>query len=492
MSEFDAGRVVSADGSEARTETGAGSRTGTSTGTGFRIETDALGDVAVPSGAYWGAHTARALENFRVSGVPVSVHPHLVRALAQVKHAAALANGEIGVLEPHKVRAVAAACRAVAEGRHHDQFAVDVVQGGAGTSTNMNTNEVIANLALEHLGHPRGRYEHLDPLDDVNRCQSTNDTYPTALRIAISASLSELSTELTLLAAEFAAKGEEFATVVKVGRTQLQDAVPMTLGREFAAFGVTLTEDVARIGETLPLLAETSLGATAIGTGIAAEPGYAAAVVRHLRALTGLDVTPAADLVEATSDTGVFLLVSGVVKRTAVKLSKVCSDLRLLASGPRAGLAEIGLPPRQAGSSVMPGKVNPVIPEMVNQIAFATVGADVAITMAADNGQLQLNAFEPLIGHLLLQHIVWLARGCSALRTLCVAGVTANREHLARGAAHAVGAATALAPHIGHEAAAEVARQASRTGTDPIEVAVARGLLERETALRIMAAAAAG
>ncbi|MEU5275080.1 aspartate ammonia-lyase [Streptomyces asoensis] len=454
-----------------------------------RIESDALGDVRVPAQAYWGAHTARALDNFRVSGVPVGAHSHLVRALAQVKHAAALANGEIGVLEPHKVRAIAAACRAVAEGRHHEQFCVDVIQGGAGTSTNMNTNEVIANLALEHLGHARGSYEHLDPLDDVNRCQSTNDTYPTALRIAISTALGELCAELTSLAAEFAAKGAEFADVVKVGRTQLQDAVPMTLGREFGAFGVTLAEDVDRIRETLPLLAETNLGATAVGTGIAAEPGYAAAAVRHLRALTGLDVTPAADLVEATSDTGAFLLVSGVLKRTAVKLSKVCSDLRLLASGPRAGLAEICLPARQAGSSVMPGKVNPVIPEMVNQIAFATVGADVAVTMAADNGQLQLNAFEPLIGHLLLQHIGWLTHGCSALRTLCVAGITADRERLAHGAAGAVGAVTALAARIGHEAATEVARDASRTGADVVDVVVERGLLDRESALRLIAAA---
>jgi aspartate ammonia-lyase len=261
----------------------------------------------------------------------------------------------------------------------------------------------------------------------------------------------------------------------------------MTLGREFTAFGVTLAEDVERIGDTLPLLAETSLGATAIGTGIAAEPGYAAAAVQHLRTLTGLDRTTAADLVKATSDTGVFLLVSGVLKRTAVKLSKVCSDLRLLASGPRAGLAEIILPPRQAGSSVMPGKVNPVIPEMVNQIAFATAGADVAITMAADNGQLQLNAFEPLIGHLLLTHIAWLTRGCEALRTLCVAGVAADREQFAHRATGSVGAVTALAPRIGHEVAAAVARQAPVTGADVVDIVVARGLLDRPAALRLMA-----
>ncbi|MET8975617.1 aspartate ammonia-lyase [Streptomyces sp. NPDC004539] len=449
---------------------------------GLRTERDSLGELAVPAGAYWGVHTARARENFRVSGVPVSEHPHLVRALALVKHAAALANEEIGVLDPAKAAAIAAACRAVAEGRHHDQFCVDVVQGGAGTSTNMNANEVIANLALEHLGHPKGRYEFLHPLDDVNRCQSTNDVYPTALRLAVSAALIELRDELTLLSAEFTTKGVEFAGIAKTGRTQLQDAVPMTLGQEFGAFGVTLAEDVRRLGETLPLLGETSLGATAVGTGIAAAPGYAAAAVRHLRELTGLDVTPAADLVEATSDTGVFLLVSGVLKRTAVKLSKVCSDLRLLASGPHAGFGEINLPARQAGSSVMPGKVNPVIPEMVNQIAFATAGADVAITMAADNGQLQLNAFEPLIGHLLLQHIGWLTRGCAALRTLCVAGITPGRPREA-----AVGAVTALAPRIGHEAASAVAREALATGEPVLDVVVRRGLLDRESARGLMA-----
>ncbi|AXG81865.1 aspartate ammonia-lyase [Streptomyces paludis] len=458
----------------------------------FRTESDALGELAVPADAYWGVHTARALENFQVSGVPVAAHPPLVHALAAVKHAAALANREIGALEPHKADAIASACRAIAAGRHHGEFRVDVIQGGAGTSTNMNANEVIANLALEELGHERGRYDMLSPLDDVNRCQSTNDTYPTALRIAVSTSLDGLLAELALLSAAFTAKGTEFAEVVKVGRTQLQDAVPMTLGQEFAAFGTTVAEDTDRLRETLPLLAEVNLGATAIGTGVTAAPGYAEAAVRHLRALTGLDLRPAADLVEATSDTGVFLHVSGVLKRAAVKLSKICNDLRLLSSGPQHGFAEICLPPRQAGSSVMPGKVNPVIPELVNQIAYAAAGADVAITMAVENGQLQLNAFEPLIGHLLLTTVEWLTRGCHALRTRCVDGITANTEHLARRAAGSVGAVTALTPYIGYAAAAAIAKRALATGEPVADLVAAAGLLDRDRAIALMWPSAAG
>ncbi|MEU5615227.1 aspartate ammonia-lyase [Streptomyces sparsogenes] len=454
--------------------------------TTVRIECDSLGALPVPADAYWGVHTARALENFQASGIPLAAHPVLVRALATVKRAAARANGEIGVLEPEIASAIETACEAIEQGRHHQQFRVDVIQGGAGTSTNMNANEVIANLALEHLGLERGRYEVISPLDHVNRCQSTNDVYPTALRLAVSSALDGLLGELGPLTEAFAAKGKEFAHVVKVGRTQLQDAVPMTLGQEFTAFAVTLAEDIARIRETLPLLHEVSLGATAIGTGITAEAGYAEAAVRHLTTLTGLDLKPAADLVEATSDTGVFLLVSGVLKRFAVKLSKICNDLRLLSSGPQSGLAEIVLPPRQAGSSIMPGKVNPVIPEMVNQICYAVAGADVSVTMAAENGQLQLNAFEPLMGHLLLTSIQWLTRGCAALRTHCVVEISANEERLARQAARSVGSATALTPHIGYAAAARIARQALETGADVADLVVRAGLLDRETALRLL------
>ncbi|MEU5096193.1 aspartate ammonia-lyase [Streptomyces sp. NPDC020996] len=452
----------------------------------FRTERDSLGELAVPADAYWGVHTARALENFPISGIPVGAHRHLVVALAQVKHAAALANKEIGVLTPLRAEAIEAACRDIAAGRHHDQFCVDVIQGGAGTSTNMNANEVIANLALEHMTFERGRYDVISPLDHVNRCQSTNDVYPTAVKLAVSAALRELTGELESLCGAFAARGAAFGHVVKVGRTQLQDAVPMTLGREFNAFAATVAEDVARIGETLPLLAETNLGGTAIGTGVTAEPGYADAVLRHLRQLTGLEWTAAADLVEATSDTGVFLQVSGVLKRTAVKLSKICSDLRLLSSGPQAGFAEINLPPRQAGSSIMPGKVNPVIPEVVNQIAFAAVGADVSIAMAADNGQLQLNAFEPLIAHLLLRTAAWLTHGCTVLRTLCVDGITANEQRLAQQATASVAAVTALTPHIGYEAAARIAKRALASGGAVADLVAEEGLMDRHLAARLM------
>ncbi|MEV0703530.1 aspartate ammonia-lyase [Saccharopolyspora sp. NPDC050389] len=443
--------------------------------------------MPIPADAYWGVHTARALENFQISGIPLSAHPVLVRALSTVKRAAALANMEIGVIEPRKADAIIAACKAIEDGGHRGEFCVDVIQGGAGTSTNMNANEVIANLALEFLGHGRGRYDVLSPLDDVNRCQSTNDVYPTALRLATSTALCGLLSELGRLSEAFGAKGQEFTGVVKVGRTQLQDAVPMTLGQEFTAMGVTLAEDSDRIGEALPLLHEINLGATAIGTGITAEPGYAGAVVRHLRALTGLDLRPAADLVEATADTGVFLHASGVLKRTAVKLSKICSDLRLLSSGPQSGFAEINLPPRQAGSSIMPGKVNPVIPEAVNQIAYAVAGCDVSITMAAENGQLQLNAFEPLIGHLLLTMTEWLTRGCAALRVRCVEGITVNAERLASKVAGSVGSVTALTPHIGYEAAAAIAKQALATGSSVADLVEQAGLLSREQAVGLMA-----
>ncbi|MFZ3599393.1 aspartate ammonia-lyase [Streptomyces sp. BH104] len=454
--------------------------------TAFRTERDSLGALSVPADVYWGVHTARALENFQVSGIPLAAHPRLIQALATVKRAAAKANREIGALEADTAEAIEAACQAIEAGHHHQEFPVDVIQGGAGTSTNMNANEVIANLALEHLGFERGRYDVVSPLDHVNRCQSTNDVYPTALRLAVSGALGALVTELTSLAEAFRAKGDEFVHVAKVGRTQLQDAVPMTLGQEFTAFAVTLVEDMARIRDAVPLLHEISLGATAIGTGITAQPGYAQAALRHLSVLTGLDLRPALDLVEATSDTGAFLLVSGVLKRSAVKLSKICNDLRLLSSGPQSGLAEIVLPPRQAGSSIMPGKVNPVIPEMINQICYAVAGSDVSITMAAESGQLQLNAFEPLIGHQLLTSIQWLTRGCSTLRTHCVAGIAANEERLALQTARSVGSVTALTPVIGYAAAARVAEQALAGGANVADLVVEEGLLSREETVRLL------
>ncbi|MYW42357.1 aspartate ammonia-lyase, partial [Streptomyces sp. SID161] len=347
-----------------------------------RSEHDLLGDRDVPADAYWGIHTLRARENFPITGIPISAHPHLIEALAAVKEAAALANEELGLLDPVKAAAITAACREIRAGKLHDQFVVDVVQGGAGTSTNMNANEVVANRALELLGHAKGQYAHLHPNEDVNLGQSTNDVYPTAVKVATVFAVHGLLRAMAVLQDAFARKAFEFRDVLKMGRTQLQDAVPMTLGQEFSAFAVMIEEDRSRLAEAVELIHEINLGATAIGTGLNAPAGYAEAARKHLSALTGLPLVTAANLVEATQDCGAFVQMSGVLKRIAVKLSKSCNDLRLLSSGPRAGLGEINLPPVQAGSSIMPGKVNPVIPEVVNQVAFEVIGNDVAITMA--------------------------------------------------------------------------------------------------------------
>lgn len=439
----------------------------------FRVERDSLGEARVPAEAYWGIHTLRALENFPISGTPISRHPELIVALATVKQAAVRANEELALVPHSTADAIAAACERVRRAELHDQFCVDVVQGGAGTSTNMNANEVIANAALEELGFPRGRYDRVHPINDVNRSQSTNDVYPTAVKLAVVSAFTRLLPELESLASAFEERGNAHRDVHKVGRTQLQDAVPMTLGHELTAFGVTIREDVMRIRELIPLLLECSLGATAIGTGITAEPAHQDAVLRHLRDLSGLPIRPAYDLFEATWDTGAFMQASGMLRRTAVKLSKISSDMRLLSSGPQAGLAELRLPPRQAGSSIMPGKVNPVIPEVVNQIAFAIMGADVSVAVASESGQLQLNAFEPIIAHVLLQGISWLTNGVGVLRELCVTGIEGNRELLADRAAASVGAVTSLVPAIGYEAAAKAAEFALRQRV-PLADAVAR------------------
>ena len=360
-----------------------------------RNEHDLLGDRAVPAEAYWGVHSLRAVENFPISGQAVATAPDLVSALAAIKQAAALANRDLGLLDAERAAAIVAACQEIRSGALHDQFVVDLIQGGAGTSTNMNANEVIANRALEILGHARGAYRHLHPNEHVNMGQSTNDVYPTALKIAAWSGIARLTEAMAVLRGAFEAKAIEFADVLKMGRTQLQDAVPMTLGQEFGTYALMLAEDEARLGEARGLICEINMGATAIGTGITAHPEYAARVCAHLREITGIPLVTAQDLVEATQDCGAFVQLSGVLKRVAVKLSKTCNDLRLLSSGPRAGLNEINLPARQAGSSIMPGKVNPVIPEVVNQVAFEVIGNDVTITMAAEAGQLQLNAFEP-------------------------------------------------------------------------------------------------
>lgn len=455
----------------------------------FRTETDSLGAKDIPFDAYWGIHTARALDNFPISKRPISIYPDLVRSLATVKLAAARANTELGSLAPAKGELIETACRRIIDGEFHDQFVVGVIQGGAGTSTNMNANEVVANVALEIGGYGKGEYGHVHPLDDVNRSQSTNDVYPTAIKIAMTWSLRRLLDELALLRESFSRKAVEFGSVLKVGRTQLQDAVPMTLGQEFHGFATTLGEDHARLSETIWLLAEVNIGATAIGTGITADPRYGAAAVRHLNEITDLQLEMAQDLVEATSDAGVFMSFSSALKRSAIKLSKICNDLRLLSSGPQAGFGEINLPPRQAGSSIMPGKVNPVIPEVVNQVAYSVAGADVTVTMAAEAGQLQLNAFEPVIAHSLLQSITWMTQACKTLRENCIDGITANVDRLEAMVASSVGVVTALTPSIGYTASAALAKAALATGRNVADLVVEAGLMSREDVLRLISPA---
>lgn len=445
-----------------------------------RTETDSLGSMEIPADAYWGIHTARALENFPISKRPISVYPDLVRALAMVKQASARANREIGVLDPAKADLIDRAAQLVIDGEYHDQFVVGVIQGGAGTSTNMNANEVITNIALELAGREKGDYAFLSPIDDTNRSQSTNDVYPTAIKVGLGLDLKTLLEELDLLRRSFLAKAVEFHDVLKVGRTQLQDAVPMTLGQEFHGFATTLGYDHQRLTENAYLLYEVNMGATAIGTGITTHPSYSAAVLRHLREISGLDLATASDLVESTSDTGSFMSFSSSLKRNAIKLSKICNDLRLLSSGPQAGLGEINLPARQAGSSIMPGKVNPVIPEVVNQVAFAVAGADLTVTMAVEGGQLQLNAFEPVIAHSIFQSITWLRQAMLTLRINCIDGITANRERLGAMVGSSVGVITALTPFIGYAAAAALAKTALLTGRSVADLVIEAGLMSAD------------
>ncbi|HZV39245.1 MAG TPA: aspartate ammonia-lyase [Pseudoxanthomonas sp.] len=445
-----------------------------------RIEHDLLGDREVPADAYWGVHTLRAVENFPISGVSIGQYASLIEALAAIKQAAALANGELGLLDAARVDAIARACREVRTGALHDQFVVDVIQGGAGTSTNMNANEVIANRALELMGRAKGEYRHLHPNEHVNLGQSTNDVYPTALKLAAWSDAHALLVAMAELRDAFAAKRDEFADILKVGRTQLQDAVPMTLGQEFGTYAVMMDEDMLRLREAMAFLREINLGATAIGTGINSHPQYAALVCRKLSELTGVDLLTAPDLIESTQDCGVFVHLSGALKRIAVKLGKTCNDLRLLSSGPRAGLGEINLPSMQAGSSIMPGKVNPVIPEVVNQIAFEVIGNDLTVTLAAQAGQLQLNAFEPILALSLFRSLSHLRRGCETLARNCVVGISANTERLRQQVERSIGIATALNPYIGYIAATEVAVEAQSTGGSVSEIVLRRGLLSQQ------------
>ncbi|AOF92718.1 aspartate ammonia-lyase [Sinorhizobium sp. RAC02] len=425
---------------------------------------DPLGPVAIPADAYYGPQTARGIANFPISGIRINHFPYFIRSLAYVKLAAARANVRLGDLDPAKGEVIRQVCEEIIAGRHHDAFPLDVFQGGAGTSTNMNINEVIANRGLEILGLPRGAYAALHPNDDVNLAQSTNDVYPTAIRLAIMFAHEQLGQALALLAAEFEAKAASFADILKLGRTQLQDAVPMTLGQEFGAFAITLREDVVRLQEIVSLFREVNLGGTAIGTGINTSADYQAAAVDELRKVTGLPVVAASNLIEACWDTGAFVLFSSMLKRTATKLSKICNDLRLLSSGPRGGFNEINLPALQPGSSIMPGKVNPVVPEVVNQVAFQIIGYDLTITLASEAGQLQLNVMEPVIAYNALHSIELLTNAIDTLRLRCVAGITANPETCRKHLEASTAIATALAPAIGYERASDLAKQVLASG----------------------------
>ncbi len=445
-----------------------------------RIEHDLLGDRAVPAEAYYGVHTLRAMENFSITGRPISSYPDLVVALACAKQAAAIANSELELLDERRAVAIRLACEEIREGRLHDEFVVDVIQGGAGTSTNMNANEVVCNRALELLGHAKGEYQHLHPLDHVNMSQSTNDVYPTAVKLALQFGIRRLLEEMRFLREAFAEKARAFDAVLKVGRTQLQDAVPMTLGQEFSTYAVMLGEDEHRLGEAAELIREINLGATAIGTGINVHPDYARLVTMRLSEIAGIALVASPNLIEATQDAGAFVQLSGVLKRIAVKLSKTCNDLRLLSSGPRAGIGEITLPPVQAGSSIMPGKVNPVIPEVVNQIAFEVIGNDVTVTMAAEAGQLQLNAFEPIIAHSLFKSLQHLAAGCRTLGERCVRGIEANVERARRLLDDSTALVTALTPILGYARSSEIAHEALATGARVYDLVLAKKMMTRE------------
>lgn len=425
-----------------------------------RIEHDLLGEKVLSASCYYGIQTLRAKENFVITGIPISETPSMIKALAYVKKSAAMANMELGILPTEINKAICQACDEIAGGKLHDQFVVDVFQGGAGTSTNMNANEVIANRALEIMGHKKGEYQFCHPNNHVNCSQSTNDVYPTAFRIALHFLLNKLIRRMTVLQQEFSKKGEEFSDVMKMGRTQLQDAVPMTLGQEFTAYATTIDEDIQRVNELFGLITEINLGATAIGTGINAPADYTRIATEYLRKQTGIHLVTSPNLIEATWDTGAYVQMAGVLKRTATKLSKICNDLRLLSSGPRAGFSEINLPKMQPGSSIMPGKVNPVIPEVVNQIAYQVIGSDLTITMASEAGQLQLNVMEPVIAYNLFNSIHLLGKGCTTLARKCVAGITANKERCRDLVDNSISIVTALNPYIGYENTSMVAREA--------------------------------
>jgi aspartate ammonia-lyase len=445
-----------------------------------RIEHDLLGEMPIPAEHYYGIQTMRAIENFSISGVPINHFPHLIEGLAVVKMAAAQANRDIGDLDKDVAEAMILACHEIYTGKLHAQFVVDMIQGGAGTSTNMNANEVIANRALVHMGKEKGDYEHCHPNNHVNLAQSTNDAYPTALKLAMLFYNKSFVKALENLVESFRTKAKEFATILKMGRTQLQDAVPMTVGQGFAAYASLLAEEIDRINDMSRLFLDVNMGGTAIGTGINAHPDYAEKCVHYLREATGFDIYLADDLVAATRDVGSFVMYSSAIKRTAVKLSKICNDLRLLSSGPRAGINEINLPKMQPGSSIMPGKVNPVIPEVVNQIAFKVIGNDVTVTMAAEAGQLELNVMEPVIIQSILENMEMMINGMETLRTRCIDGITVNEDVCRNQVQQSIGLVTALNPYLGYEICSDLAKTALSTGKGVYDLVLERKLLPKE------------
>ncbi|MEY4558830.1 MAG: hypothetical protein RL024_988 [Actinomycetota bacterium] len=445
-----------------------------------RLEHDLLGEREIPSNAYWGIHTLRAIENFPITGVPIGHYRSLVRGLGFIKEASAKANLKLGVITQELADPIIKASIEVRDGLWDSEFAVDAIQGGAGTSTNMNANEVIANRALEIAGFQKGEYDEIHPLNHVNASQSTNDVYPTAIKVSLIIESLALIQQVDHLRKAIDRKALEFKDIIKMGRTQLQDAVPMTLGQEFTAWSLTLGEDQSRLREIIPLLSELNLGGTAIGTRLNTPDGYAELVVDILSEICEHPFRLAENLIEATSDTGVFVSTSSVLKRLATKLSKISNDLRLLSSGPRAGFGEINLPARQAGSSIMPGKVNPVIPEAVNQIAFQVIGNDITVTMASEGGQLQLNAFEPIIARSLMMNLVYLRKACQILADFCIDGITANVEYLKYTVENSIGLVTALAPTLGYEAASLIAKHAQEHKLSVKQSASQLGLMTEE------------
>lgn len=445
-----------------------------------RIESDLIGSREVPESALYGVQTLRGIENFNISKFHLNEYPLFVRALGITKMGAAMANHELGLLTDAQADAIVKACQEVMDGQHAEQFPVDMIQGGAGTTTNMNANEVIANRALELMGHQRGEYQYCSPNDHVNRSQSTNDAYPTAIHIGLYYTHLKLVEHFQALIASFRKKAEEMAHVIKMGRTQLEDAVPMTLGQTFNGFASILEHEVENLNFAARDFLTVNMGATAIGTGITAEPEYAEKCVAALRKITGLDIQLADDLVGATSDTSCMVGYSGAMRRIAVKMNKICNDLRLLASGPRCGFGEINLPAMQPGSSIMPGKVNPVIPEVMNQICYKVIGNELCVTMSGEAAQMELNAMEPVMAQCCFESVDLMISGMETLRTRCIEGITANEEHCKMNVHHSIGVVTALNPVIGYKNSTKIAKEAMATGKSVYELVLEHGILNKE------------